>query len=440
MVLLTPIPIRWEAYFRCTMKLLVNIGRLYGIRETPQILRGAELGVVPYLDNAWLLISGGKIESYGSMHLMPDLSAHRSDLKVDRIDVHGAMVCPAFVDCHTHLVFAASREGEFVDRIRGLSYQEIAGKGGGILNSARALASMPEEQLYSEAFDRLQTIIRSGTGAIEIKSGYGLSTEAELKMLRVIRRLRETAGVPIKATFLGAHAFPEVYANKRDAYVDLIIDEMLPEIAAQGLADYVDVFCEEGYFSADQTRRIGLRAKEFGLPLRLHANQFSSSGAIQVAAELGGMSVEHLEVMTEADYRSMEHSGLLAVSLPACSFFLGIPYTPLRTFIDRKIPFALASDFNPGSSPIYDLHFVFALACIQQRLLPEEAFNALTVNAAFALGLEQEVGAIHRGARANLNFYRIRDIAQIAYYPAARLIDRTMINGEFLHEKTSIIG
>lgn len=406
------------------MKRITDIGRLYGITDNPVLKRGEEMQQVGFLENAWISIDQGKIAGYGTMDQLPDEAA-------ENISASGMMVLPSFVDCHTHLVFPASREQEFVDRIAGLSYQDIARRGGGILNSAGKLAQMDEEDLFLQAKKRLEKVVQSGTGALEIKSGYGLSTAGELKMLRVINRLKQEFSLPIKSTFLGAHAFPSEFIGREDKYVDLIVNDMLPRVA-ELRADYVDVFCEEGYFTVEQTRRIGEKAVELGIPVRLHANQFNSSGAIQLAAELKAISVEHLEVLTGPDIETLQNSDLIAVALPACSFFLGIPYTPLQNLLNHQIPFALASDFNPGSSPVYDLHFVFALACIQQKILPEVAFNALTVNAACALGMQNQVGSIGVGQLANLNFYNLDNLAQIPYYPAARLIEKVMIRGEFI--------
>lgn len=406
--------------------IVINISKLYGIGSGLSVLRGKEMAQVKFLENAWLEIDNGLITGFGEMS-QPSENDH------DRIiDAQGQIVLPSFIDCHTHTVFAKPRDEEFVDRIKGLSYEEIANKGGGILNSARTLGKMSEDDLFRDAQRRVEMIMKNGTGALEIKSGYGLDLENELKMLRVIRRLNEANPIPIKSTFLGAHALPPEYKNNKTGYVDRVVNEMIPEVARQGLAEYIDVFCEQGYFDLEDTRRIVEKGNELGLKSRLHVNQFNSFGAIQLSKELGVTSVEHLEVLTEEDLKTLKDSDLIPVSLPACSFFLSIPYTPVRKLIDEGLPVVLATDFNPGSSPISDLHFVMSLASVKQDLLPEESLNALTVNAAHALEIQQDYGSIASGKVANLNFYSLSSLSEIPYYPGAKLLDKVMINGQFI--------
>jgi len=404
---------------------IINIGKLVGIDQGKGILKGHGMNKLESIEDAWIEVQDGKIVSFGPM-------SEKSDFPQTTVDALNQLVLPSFIDCHTHTVFAQGREEEFVDRIKGLSYEEIAERGGGILNSAQKLQNMSEDELYEGAKTRLQKMMSCGTGAVEIKSGYGLDLENELKMLRVIKRLKENLPIPVRSTFLGAHALPAEYKSNKTAYIDEVVNNMLPEIASQSLADYIDVFCEQGYFDLVDTERIVLAAAKYEMKARLHVNQFNSFGAIRLSQKLDVFSVEHLEVLTEEDLTILQNSEIIPVSLPACSFYLSIPYTPVRDMIDRGLPIVLATDFNPGSSPISDLHFVLSLASIKQKMLPEEAINAVTINAAHALELESEVGSIAVGKRANLNFYSIDSINQIPYYPAAKLIQRVMINGEFL--------
>ena len=317
------------------------------------------------------------------------------------IDVTGKLILPTWCDSHTHLVFADTREEEFVNRINGLSYEQIAQKGGGILNSAKKLQNKPEDELYNDAALRLSNLIKTGTGAIEIKSGYGLTLESELKMLRVVKRLKENFPLPMKATFLGAHALPNLFKQKREAYIKLIIDEMLPAIAAQKLADYIDVFCEKGYYSPEETNQILKAGLQYGLIPKIHVNQFNAIGGVKVGVDNNALSVDHLEVLTDEDLVYLRNSQTMPVSLPSCSFFLGIPYTNARKIIDANLPMALASDYNPGSSPSGNMNFVVSLASIKMKMTPEEAINAATINGAYALGLSDTVGSISRGKFAN---------------------------------------
>ena len=376
--------------------ILKNIKQLIGITENSDtIKKGKAQGEVKTLENAYLIVRNNIIESFGPMSECPELS-------IDSHDCAGRLVLPMYVDSHTHLIFAESRSGEMKMRLHGKSYQEIAEAGGGILNSAAKLHAMSEQQLYEEAQERMGNVIKQGTGAIEIKSGYGLNIEDEMKMLRVIRVLKSLSPIPIKATFLGAHALPTAFKNNKDAYMYLVTKEMLPRIAGEGLADYIDIFCETGYFSLDDLKQVIEAGDKHGLKAKVHVNQFSSFGAVKMACEMGALSVDHLEIMNEDDYSALASSNTIATGLPLCSLFLDIPYTPGRQLIDKNIPLAVASDFNPGSSPSSNLNLAFGLACSQLKLTPEEAFNALSYNAAFAMEVQNEVGSIQVGKKANL--------------------------------------
>ena len=405
--------------------LIKNIKQLLQVREElPHILLGRAMDELPILEDAFLLIEDDIIKDYGSMSNCP---AHADEV----IDATGRVVMPSFIDSHTHLVFAASRDEEFVDRINGLTYEEIAKKGGGILNSADKLSKLSEDQLFTEALARLNELVSQGTGAIEIKSGYGLSKEAELKMLRVVKRLKEASPVKIKATFLGAHAIPPAYKGKQSEYVDLVIDEILPEVVEQGLAEYIDVFCEDGYFTADETERIMEAGNRSGLRPKIHVNQFNSIGGIEVCVNNNALSVDHLEVMDPKDYDLLETSNTIATLLPSCSFFLQIPYGPAKELMKRNIPIALASDFNPGSTPSGNMQFVIALACIQMKMTPEQAINAATVNAAYAMEIEEEYGCITKGMKANVIITKpIPSYNFIPYSFASNHIEESIINGK----------
>jgi imidazolonepropionase len=349
------------------------------------------------------------------------------------ISATGKLVMPAFCDPHTHLVYAGSREMEYVDKIRGLSYEEIARRGGGILNSAALLQSTPEQELYQQSLGRVREIIRLGTGAVEIKSGYGLDTQSELKMLRVIRRLSETAPVDIKATFLGAHAFPKAYKKDPDRYVDLLVKEMIPAVAAEGLADYIDVFCDRGFFTVAQTERILEAGIARGLTPKIHANELDFSGGIQTGVKYRALSVDHLEFTGEEEIQCLLGSGTMPTLLPGASFFLGLKYAPARKMIEAGLPVSLASDFNPGSSPSGDMKFIMSLGCIQLRMLPEEVLQAVTLNAAYAMGLQETHGSICVGKKANVII--TREIPGLAYFPYAYgsdLIDTVILGGEIM--------
>jgi imidazolonepropionase len=413
-------------------RLLYNIRQLVNTRMESHPLRGGELAKLPVIDDAWLHLENDRIAAFGPMSaLPPDLRLLQGTDAA--LDVSGRLVMPAWVDSHTHLVFAGSREAEFVDKIKGLSYADINAKGGGILNSARRLADTPEDVLFAEAWQRLQELARLGTGAIEIKSGYGLTVEGELKMLRVIRRLRERSQLSIKASFLGAHTYPAAYRDNHQAYIDLIIHEMLPAIAAEGLADYIDVFCEQGFFSPPETEQIVRAGQQVGLTAKLHANQLHCSGGVETGVRLGALSVDHLESMDAAAIATLAASDTIGTLLPTAAFFLRMPFQPARTLIEAGCRIALASDYNPGSSPSGNMNLVVAMACTGMRMLPEEAINAATINGAYALSLGDKLGSITPGKIANLII--TRPVPSLAYLPYAfgtNLIDRVLIRGEFV--------
>lgn len=403
--------------------LLTNIRQLINVRKNPVLLRGEALKELPILENAWLLIVGGRIADFGEMDICPESS--------NTMDLSGASVLPCWCDSHTHTVFAASREDEFVDKIKGLSYADIAAKGGGILNSAHKLALSTEETLYQQAKIRVIELIRLGTGSLEIKSGYGLSTDAEIKMLRVIKRLKESSPIPIKSTFLGAHTYPALFKEDHEGYIDQIIHEMLPAIDHEQLADYIDVFCEEGFFSPEETIRICEAGKKYGLKAKIHANQLNLSGGVQAGLSLNAVSVDHLETMDDASIQALAESNTIGTLLPTAAYFLRMPFQPARQLIDAGAAIALASDYNPGSSPSGNMNTVVSMSCIQMKMLPEEAINAATLNGAFAMELGKEVGSITIGKRANLII--TKPIPSVAYLPYAfgtNLIDKVLINGE----------
>ena len=411
-------------------KLIINIQQLVGAREENQLLRGKALAELPAIENAFILIEDGIIADYGNMYEL--------ELKVPQLPKHiikadGQFVLPAWCDSHTHLVFAGSRENEFVDKIKGLSYAEIAAKGGGILNSAKKLNDATEDELFNSAWKRLNEVARLGTGAIEIKSGYGLTVEAELKMLRVIKKLKEKSNLLIKSTFLGAHTYPVQYKENHQAYIDSIINDMLPVIAAEKLADYIDVFCETGFFSAEEMETICKAGISYGLKPKLHINQLNSIGGIQKAIELNALSVDHLETMTDKDVADLAASNTIGTLLPTAAFFLRMPYQPARQLIDNNCAIALASDYNPGSSPSGNMNFVVALSCIQMKMLPEEAINAATINGAYAMEVEQEAGSIMIGKKASLIFTKpIPSLTYLPYCFGDNLIDKVMAGGEFV--------
>lgn len=409
--------------------LFTNIRQLVNIREENKLLRGKELAELPCIDNAYLIIDEDRISSYGRMEELQ----HHPEYFNDHYDLEGQLVLPSWVDSHTHIVYAGSREGEFVDKIKGLGYAEIAAKGGGILNSARKLIETSDDELFEQSYKRLQEVIRLGTGAIEIKSGYGLTTDAELKMLRVIRRLKEAVRIPVKATFLGAHTYPLEYKENHEGYIKLLIEEMLPAIANEQLADYIDVFCEQGFFSREETERICRAGMQYDLKPKIHANQLSLSGGVEAGVALGAVSVDHLETMDDKTITALAASNTIGTLLPTAAFFLKMPYQPARKLIESNAAIAIASDFNPGSSPSGNMNFVVALSCIQMRMLPAEAINAATTNAAYALNLENEVGSITVGKRANLIVTRkIPSIDYLPYSFGTNNIDKIMVSGEWV--------
>ncbi len=367
------------------------------------------MSVLPVTEHAWLIAENGLIHSFGEMADLPETHADET------IDATGRMVLPAWVDSHTHLVFAAPRDGEFTDRIKGLSYEEIARRGGGILNSAGRLNAMDENELYDQSLARLNAVMATGTGAIEIKSGYGLCLEGELKMLRVIRRLRENAPIPVMASFLAAHAYPLEYRQNKVGYINLIINEMLPRVAGEGLADFMDAFCEEGFFGVPETERLLEAAAKYGLRPKIHANQLHYSGGVQVGVKHNALSVDHLECVGEAEIESLRGSDTMPVLLPGAAFFLGMHYQPARKIIDAGLPVCLATDYNPGSCPSGNIPLMLTIACTQLRMTPEEAINAVTINGAAALGLQRELGTIKAGKKANLIL--TKPIPSLAYIP-----------------------
>lgn len=405
--------------------LLTNIKGLVQVREKGnQPLRGKEMAELPVLENAWLLIENGKIADYGTMNNCPPFEG-------EKIDCFGRFVFPSYVDSHTHLVFAGSREAEFVLRIKGATYEEIAKAGGGILNSAKKMEEAGEVYLLENAHRRLQEIIRTGTGAVEIKSGYGLSTEAELKMLRVIRELKEISPIPIKATFLGAHAIPQQYKENRAEYIRLITDEMLPQIAKENLAEYIDVFCDRGFFTVEETDVLLKAGAKYGLKSRIHANELDYSGGIQVGVANNAVSVDHLEFTGEAEIESLLNSNTIPTLLPSTAFFLKLHYPPARKMIDAGLPIALASDYNPGSSPSGNMNLVLSLACLYLGMLPEEAINAATINSACALEVQDDYGSITKGKVANL--FITKSIPSYAFMPysfGTSQIETVILNGK----------
>jgi imidazolonepropionase len=407
--------------------IITNIQLLVNTREQSQLLRGKELAGLPCIENAYLLVEDDKIAGYGRMEELTIAN------KPATINAQGQFVLPAWCDSHTHIVFAASREEEFIDKIKGSSYAQIAARGGGILHSARKLNAASEDELFGLAWKRLEEVSKMGTGAIEIKSGYGLTVEGELKMLRVIKKLKERSPLVIKATFLGAHTYPLEYKDDHPGYIDLIIHEMLPVIAKEKLADYIDVFCETGFFSPEETETICRAGMRYGLKPKLHVNQLSSIGGIETGLKLNALSLDHLETMTDRDIVQLGNANTIATLLPTAAFFLRMPFQPARQLIDAGCAIALATDYNPGSSPSGNMNLVIAMSCIQMKMLPEEAINAATINGAFAMELQNEAGSISIGKKANLIF--MKPIPSLAYLPYAfgtNLVDKVMINGEIV--------
>ena len=404
--------------------LFKNIKELIQVRETSiDFLSGKEMNVLPTLKNAFLLVKNGLISDFGLMEDCPDI-------EIKTIDATGKMILPSWCDSHTHLVYAGNREDEFVDRINGLSYKEIADNGGGILNSAKCLQETSEEDLYHQSKIRLENIIQLGTGAVEIKSGYGLTKEAEIKMLRVIKKLNTDYPIEIKATFLGAHAVPENYKNNKSGYLQMLIDDIIPAIQKENLADFIDIFCETGYFSVADTQQILEAGKKYGLVGKIHVNQFTAIGGIQAGIENNVLSVDHLEEMRTEDIDALKGTKTMPVALPSCSYFLSIPYTPARKMIDEGLPIALATDYNPGSTPSGNMNFVVATACIKMKMTPEEAINAATINGAYAMNLQDKVGTITKGKLANLILtQKINSYNFIPYSFGAPCIEKVFLKG-----------
>jgi len=391
-------------------QLFINIKELVQVRnESVKKVSGSEMSILPTIKNAFLLIKDELISDFGAMNELPNYSIDKT------IDCSGRMVFPSWCDSHTHIVYADNREQEFKDRIKGFSYEEIANNGGGILNSAKKLNKISEQDLYQQSSKRLEEVISLGTGAIEIKSGYGLTVNAELKMLRVIKKLKQNYDIPIKATFLGAHAIPKKFKNNKEGYIHLIIDEMLPKIANENLADFIDVFCETGYFSVTDTDKILTAAKQYNLIPKIHVNQFNSIGGIEISAKHNAISVDHLEILSARDLEILKISNSIPVVLPSCSFFLSIPYASGRKIIDNGLALAIASDYNPGSSPSGNMNFVISTACIKMNITPEEAINAATINGAYAMNLSQKVGSITKGKFAN--FFISKEIPNFNFIP-----------------------
>ena len=393
------------------------------------MLRGKQLSQLPCIDDAYLIIEDDEIAAYG---LMKELALQAADFQY-HFNLAGRYILPSWCDSHTHLVFAGSREDEFIDKLKGVSYVEIAAKGGGILNSAKKIEEISEDELFVQSLKRLQEVITFGTGAIEIKSGYGLSVEGELKMLRVIKKLQERNKVLIKSTFLGAHTFPLQYKNDHVGYIDSIINEMLPVIAKEKLADYIDVFCEQGFFSLEETETICRAGMQYGLRPKLHANQLTASGAVQTGVNLDAISVDHLEIMDDEAIASLTNSSTIGTLLPTAAFFLRMPYQPARKLIDAGCAIALASDYNPGSSPSGNMNFVVALSCIQLKMTPEEAINAATINGAFAMEVNDKAGSIAIGKKANIIVTKpIPSLNYLPYSFGNNNIERVMLCGEWI--------
>ena len=410
--------------------LIYNIKELCGVLEDGSLWKaGAEMSQLTRIKNAFLYIKDDIIADYGAM----DSAEYQSYLasEKDTVDANGGLVLPAFCDSHTHLVYANSRELEFCDKIKGLSYEEIAKRGGGILNSAKATAAASEDELYESAMQRLNEIMYMGTGAVEIKSGYGLSTESELKMLRVIRRLKENSPLTIKSNFLGAHGIPMEYRGHQEDYVDLVINEMIPLVAAEDLADFIDVFCDKGFFTCEDTERILMAGIKYGMRPKIHANEMAVSGGVQVGVKYGAISVDHLEQMGAEEIESLIGSDTMPTVLPGCAFFLNLPLSPVRDMINAGLPVAMASDFNPGTSPSGNMQFVLSCACIRYKMSPEEALNATTLNSAYAMGVSEELGSITKGQIANVIITKpMTQLEFMPYYYGANKVEKVIIKGK----------
>lgn len=405
--------------------LITNIKSLVQVEDTArEAVCGKDMAEVKTIENAYLLIEDDKIANFGTM----DTLSENADLT---IDAKQRFVLPSFCDSHTHLVYAGSREIEYIDKIRGLSYEEIAKRGGGILNSAKRLQEASEDELFEDAMQRLEEIISYGTGAVEIKSGYGLTTEAELKMLRVIRRLKEASPLTIKANFLGAHGVPLEYRGRQGDFVNLVIDKMIPQVAKENLAEFIDVFCDTGFFTVEETARMLEAGTKHGLVPKIHANELDYSGGIEVGVKYGALSVDHLECVGEKEIATLKTSKTMPTILPGAAFFLNMPYSPARKMIEAGLPIAMASDFNPGSSPSGNMQMVLTFACVNYRLTPQEAINATTINSAYAMGISRTHGSIAKGKQSN--FYITKDIPTIEYIPyyyGTNKVERTFLNGK----------
>lgn len=406
--------------------LIINIKELLQVRETSiDKVSGSEMAILPLIKNAFLLIENDTITAFGSMENCPKINTDKT------IDAQGKMILPSWCDSHTHIVYVGNREQEFVDRINGLTYEEIANRGGGILNSAKKLNEASEEEIYNQSKKRLEEVIQQGTGAVEIKSGYGLTVDGELKMLRVIKKLAANYPITIKATFLGAHAFPLAYKENHSGYIDLLINEILPKIAEEKLADYIDAFCETGYFSVAETERIMEAGKQYGLRSKIHVNQFTAINGIAACVKYNALTVDHIEIVTDEDIQVLKNSETMPVALPSCSYFISIPYTPARKMISAGLPLALASDFNPGTSPSGNMNFVVATACIKMKMTPEEAINAATINGAYAMGVSATHGSITVGKKANLIITKpLNSFYELPYSFGTDLIEQVLLNGK----------
>ena len=405
-------------------KLIINIKELIQIRDRNiSFLSAKEMDTLPSINNAYLLIENGKISDFGKMSEISKID------NVETIDAKNKIVLPCWCDSHTHSVYTGNRSDEYLQRIKGVSYQEIANNGGGILKSSRQINSISEDELFFESKNRIEKLIKYGTGSLEIKTGYGLSYDGELKMLKVIKRLKESLPIQIKSTFLGAHAIPKNY--KKEEYFRLVLDEMLPDFAKDELIDFVDIFCEKNYFSAEDTKILCNKASELGIASKIHVNQFNSIGGVKVAVDCGALSVDHLEVINKSDINILKQSKTIPVLLPGCSFFLGIEYADAKTLLSNEIPFAIASDYNPGSSPSGNMNFILSLACNKLKLTTEQAINAATINGAYAMGLSHKTGSITKGKIANIIISsEIESINDLPYFYGDNLVDKILINGE----------
>ena len=410
--------------------LLINIKNLLQVRDLEtSYVSGKEMSVIPSIKSAYLLIDNGIIKDFGEMKNSP-----KNLEKFNTVDCKGKMVLPSWCDSHTHIVYAGNRSNEFIDRIKGLSYNEIANNGGGILNSVDILRSTNEEDLLKQSSNRIKEVINQGTGAIEIKSGYGLNMQSEKKMLQVISKIKKQNDIIVKSTFLGAHAFPREFTNNKKGYIDLIVNRMMPEYYEARLLDYVDIFCEKRYFNIEQSESILSRAKELGIKSKIHVNQFNSFGGIKLALKYNALSVDHLEVLTDQDLIDLKGGSTIPVALPTCSYFLGINYTPARKIIDNGLPLAIASDYNPGSSPSGNMNFVVSTACIKMKLTAEEAINAATINGAYAMGISDKVGSITKGKIANLIVTEnISSINEIPYSFGSKKISKVILAGKIIN-------